>query len=160
LTGRASIRTYKNAYFDLFLWRDLIARVARERGEEIELGTYHNDRPSQHTAGDPGRLPTSAEIEAARGHTAPPAWTELQHFNERLMVTIDDTPDTVALLVYADTHYVAKEEMAALAVEMEALAVAAAADPETPTGIGAGTDDPAADGGGGPAGPADQRGAR
>jgi hypothetical protein len=159
-TGRASTRTYKHAYFDLVLWRDLIARVTRERGEEIELGSYYNDRPSQYQAGDPGRLPTAAEIEAARGHTAPPVWTELQHFNERLMVTIDDAPDTIALLVYADTHYVPKEEMAALAGEMEALAVAAAADPETPTGIGAGRDETAADGGGGPGGPADQKGAR
>lgn len=159
-TGKASTRTYKHAYFDLVLWRDLIARVARERGEEIELGTYYNDRPSQSMPGDPGRLPTAAEIQAARGHTAPPVWTELQHFNERLMVTIDDAPDTIVLLVYADTHYVPKEEMAALAGEMEALAVAAAADPETPTGIGAGMDHTAEDGGGGPGGPADEKGAR
>lgn len=134
-TGRASTRTYKHAYFDLALWRDLIARVSRERGEEVELGNYYNDRPSQYQSGDPGELPTPAEIEAARAAAAPPVWTELAHFNEHLMVTIDDLPDTIALLVHADTHYVPKEEMAALAGEMEALAVAAAADPGTPTGV-------------------------
>lgn len=135
--GRASTRTYKHAYFDLAVWHDLIARVARERGEEIELGNYYNDRPSQYQAGDPGQPPTAAEIHAARARAVGPVWTELAHFNERLMVTIDDAPDTIDLLVYADTHYVPKKQMAALAEEMEALAVAAAADPETPTGIGA-----------------------
>jgi hypothetical protein len=136
--GRAVARTYKNAYFDLAAQRELIARVNRERGEEVELSNYYNDRPSQYQSGDPGQMPTAAEIEEARSRTTPPEWTELDNFNERLMVTIDDMPDTIVLLVYADTHYVPREEMAALAGEIETLAVAAATDPETPTGVEAG----------------------
>lgn len=139
-TGRAVARTYKNAYFDLAAQHELIARVNRERGEEVELSNYYNDRPSQYQSGEPGLMPTVAEIEAARGRTAPPEWTELDNFNERLMVTIDDMPDTIVLLVYADTHYVPREEMAALAGEIESLAIAAATDPEIPTGVSAGED--------------------
>jgi len=125
---RALVRTYKNAYFDVSAWRDLITRVELERGGEVELGCYYNDRPSQHRAPDFGALPAREVIEAAKLRTGPLTWTELPFFNERLMVTIDDAPDTVALIVLADTHYVTKEEMETLAREMESLAVAAAFD--------------------------------
>jgi hypothetical protein len=134
-TRRASIRAYKHAYFDLPLWQDLIERVARERGGEIDLGCYYNDRPSQYQAPDLGSAWTRDEIEAALPRTSPLRWTQLPFFNERVMVTINDAPDAIALLVLADTHFVPKTEMERLAREMESLAVAAASDPDTATGV-------------------------
>ena len=70
----------------------------------------------------------------------PAKWTELPFFNERLMVTVDnvaeDAEDAVTLLVLADTRFVPKAEMEELARLMEAIAVAAACDPATATGVG------------------------
>lgn len=134
---KASIKTYKNAYFDLAQWKELIARVGRERGGEVDLGCYYNDRPSQYRAHKPAVAPTRDGVRAALAHTSPLTWTELPYFNEPLMVTVDDAPDAIALLVLADTRAVPKEQMEALARQLEALAVAAAFDPAVPTGVSA-----------------------
>ena len=132
---RAVTRTYKYAYFDLEQWKALLASVERERGEELAL-CYYNDRPSQRCGTAPGSEPSAQAVaEAAAGSIA---WTELPFFNERLMVTIDtalDDDEAVTVLVSADTWHVPRKDMEALARTMESLAVAAACDPATVTGI-------------------------
>ncbi len=132
---KASLRTYKHAYFDLMQWKDLVARIARDRGGDIGLGYYYNDRPSQSQVPEIGAVPTPDEVKAAIGDTGPLRWTELPFFNERLMVTINDAPAAVALLVLGDTHFVSKAEMEAVAREMEQVAVAAALDPAARTEV-------------------------
>ncbi|NUR29983.1 MAG: hypothetical protein HOV83_29730, partial [Catenulispora sp.] len=134
---RAVTRTYKYAYFDLTQWQELLADVERKRGEPLAL-CYYNDRPSQHDGTAPGPEPTVEEINAAAAVPTPATWTELPFFNERLMVTIDnaETTDAVPLLVYADTWFVPPQDMESLARLMESLAVAAACDPATRTGVG------------------------
>ncbi|GAA1984604.1 condensation domain-containing protein [Catenulispora subtropica] len=134
---RAVTRTYKHAYFDLAQWRELLADVERKRGEPLAL-CYYNDRPSQRSGTAPGREPSAEAVRAAAAVPTPATWTELPFFNERLMVTIDNVDeagDAIPLLVYADTWHVPPEDMEALARLMESLAVAAACDPGTPTGI-------------------------
>lgn len=135
---RAVMRTYKHAYFDGAQWRELVAGIERERGEEFAL-CYYNDRPSQRSATVPGPEPSAEEVLAAAAVPAPIAWTDLPFFNERLMVTVDNVDDAeaVTLLVHADTWLVPPAEMAELARSMEALAVAAACDAAAPAGIGA-----------------------
>jgi hypothetical protein len=134
-TRRASMQTYKHAYFDLLQWKDQVARIVRDRGGDIGLGYYYNDRPSQYQAPVIDAEPTPAEIEVAMPRTSPPRWTQLPFFNERLMVTINDAPDAIALLVLGDTHFVSKNEMEAVAREMESVAVQAALDPATATNV-------------------------
>jgi hypothetical protein len=128
-TWRASLNAYKHAYFDLLEWKALLARIPVERGEAIDLGCHYNDRPSRRQT--PDHAPTPDEIRDAIPLTAPPRWTNLDYFNETLMLTITDVPDAVGLMVSADTHYVSSAEMEELVRRMEAIAVEAALDPAT-----------------------------
>lgn len=134
-TRQATVKAYKHAYFDLPAWRDLIARVSRERGGEIELGCYYNDRPSEHQPAVTGVGPTRDEIEAAATRTGPMRWTLLPFFNERLMVTIDYVPNAIALLVIGDTHFVPKAEVEELARQIESIVVANALEAGLATGV-------------------------
>ena len=134
---RAVTRTYKYAYFDLEQWKTLLARVERERGQELAL-CYYNDRPSQRTATAPGPEPSIKAVLAAARNPTPVVWSTLPFFNEHLMVTIDNVPDdndAVTVLVSADTWHVTSKDMETLARTMEELAVAAACDPETRSGV-------------------------
>jgi hypothetical protein len=137
---QASMKAYKHAYFDFARWKELVARVNRERGGVVDLKCYYNDRPSQHRTDPAGAPVTPAEIEAALPRTSAPHWTELPFFNERLMVTIDDVPGAIGLIVLADTAYVPRSRMVELARELESLAVAAARDPQLPTGVSCDTE--------------------
>ncbi|ACU72148.1 condensation domain protein [Catenulispora acidiphila DSM 44928] len=132
---RAVTRTYKYAYFDLEQWKALLAAVERDRGEDLAL-CYYNDRPSQRSGTAPGAQPTpEAVAEAAPGSII---WTDLPFFNEHLMITIDNIPDddtAITVLVSADTWHVPRKDMETLARTMESLAVAAAYDPATTTGV-------------------------
>jgi hypothetical protein len=135
-TRQASTRAGKNAYFDFARWNQLIEQVNRDRGGEVDLRCYYNDRPSQFREDGAGREPTRAEIEAALADTGAPVWTEMPYFNERLMVTIDDSPGAIGLIVLADTAYYTRRRMLETARTLESLAVAAAADPTTATEVG------------------------
>ena len=135
-TWRAAIAAYKNAYFDLSRWRELLDRVAHDRPGGQDLGYYFNDRPVH---ADLGRVPTADEVVRAGEAGGPPQWTELVHFNEKLMLTIDDAPDPDAphsdgaaaldLIVSGDTHYVSRDDLGALLAEVERVAVTAALAP-------------------------------
>ncbi|MEY9890164.1 hypothetical protein ABIA31_003822 [Catenulispora sp. MAP5-51] len=134
---RAVTRTYKYAYFDLEQWKKLLADAERERGEELAL-CYYNDRPSQRGGTAPGTQPSPEEVTSAGEGTI--VWTELPFFNEHLMVTIDNAPDddeAITVLVSADTWHIPREDMETLARTMEALAVAAACDAGTGSGVAA-----------------------
>jgi hypothetical protein len=136
---RAVTRTYKYAYFDLEQWKALLAEIERERGAELAL-CYYNDRPSQRSGTAPGAEPSVGALRDAAAVPAGIEWSDLPFFNERLMVTIDNAPDNadaVTILVSADTWHVPRADMERLARMMEELAVAAACDPDTPTGVSA-----------------------
>ena len=134
---QASMKAYKHAYFDFARWKELVARVNRDRGGVVDLKCYYNDRPSQHRIDPAGAPVTVAEIEAAVPSTSAPQWSELPFFNERLMVTIDDVPGAIGLIVLADTAWVPRSQMVQLAHELESLAVDAARDPDLSTGVSA-----------------------
>jgi hypothetical protein len=133
---QASMKAYKNAYFDFARWKELVARVNRDRGGVVDLKCYYNDRPSQYRSEGAATAPSPDEIDAALPRTSALRWSELPYFNEHLMVTIDDAPGAIGLIVLADTAYVPRPRMAELAHELEALAVAVAYEPKTPTGVG------------------------
>ena len=134
---QAVTRTYKYAYFDLAQWKTLLATTERDRGQELAL-TYYNDRPSQRSTTAPGPEPTIDQITTAAQNPPPVLWSTLPFFNEHLMVTIDNAPDdtdAVTILISADTWHVTSKDMETLARTMESLAVAAACDPTTTTGL-------------------------
>lgn len=117
---RATISAYKHAYYDPDQRDELIARVGRERGAELDLSCYFNDRRSRTRA---ERVPAADEILAARPlstlHWEPPRDVPV----ERLFLHVNDVPDAVDLTVVADTHHVSPGQMEWLARELEALLV-------------------------------------
>ena len=133
-TRRAAMRTYKHAYFDPREWGAMFARLESERGAPFEI-CYYNDRPAEHRASEGEAEHDGAGLRAALALTET-EWSELEYFNERLMVTVDDARGAVKVSVFADTGYVPPAEMEDLARRMEAVLVGAAGDGEAGTGVG------------------------
>lgn len=115
---RRSLPTYKYAYYDPRRLDDLLARVSRERGEEIELGCFFNHR-TRATGAVPAR-PPGFRWEERRDDTA----------YDPLFVTVDELPDTMSVLVYIDTRFISPADAGRCVRGMAELAVAAAPDPE------------------------------
>jgi hypothetical protein len=128
LVEARSTAAYRYAYYDPAALCDVIARVSRERGEELDLACFFNDRrllTRDHTDGPP---PTPAELRAALGRTTL-RWSSQDRPIERLFVTINDEPDTLDYEIFGDTHHVAPADLEACGLAMEAMAVEAAFDP-------------------------------
>jgi hypothetical protein len=133
--GRA-IAAYKHAYYDPSRREELIARVNRERGEEVDLECSFNDRriAFRRPAGPP---PAPGRIRAALPRTSF-AWTQEQDHRpyDRLFVTVEDVPDSIQLTVVTDAHQVSPAHVEACVRGMEEAAVAMALDPTARTGVG------------------------
>lgn len=129
-TRRAAMTAYKHAYFHPAQLDDLIARVARDRDPDFDLGCFYNDRRITTRAGSAGPTPTPEQIHEARsrGHTTF-RWTIQQDDPfERLFVHIDDVPDTMQITLFMDTHFVSPGDAEAFLYRMEEVAVEAALD--------------------------------
>jgi hypothetical protein len=132
-TRRRVMATYKNAYYDPARRDELIARINRERGEEVDLQCFLNDR--RLVPRDPtGPPPTPGRIRAATAHGSF-VWThqQEQHHFDKLYVNLDDEPDTVAMTVLTDVHHVSPVAVEQFVREMEEVAVSAAIDPAART---------------------------
>ncbi|MEN3356830.1 MAG: hypothetical protein V7637_812 [Mycobacteriales bacterium] len=134
VAARASTRAAKNAYYDPYRSDELIAAVGRERGEEIELSVFFNDRRSQVGLPPPDRLPGRAEIEAALPRGTLRWERPLDRFDHALFIHVNDVPDAVDVLVCADTHQVGPADMEALVRGVEAVLVESAAGPAVVAG--------------------------
>ncbi|MFI0899060.1 AMP-binding protein [Streptomyces sp. NPDC020983] len=140
---RATVSAWKHAYYQPEDLDALIALLSRERGEDIVIGTYFNDRTTHALAPDTARQPApgelAEELRAALEETVF-TWTGRQDTSsERFFVYADDAPDgALALDIRIDTHYVSPAQAEAFARCMEAAAVEAAlgAAAGTPSGAG------------------------
>jgi hypothetical protein len=131
--SRRVIATFKNAYFDPTQMTELVETIGRERGEELDIHCYYNDRrltEEQKPVADP---PTAAEIRAALSATRFDH-VPLSRRSERLFAAIEDAPGTFRMTLEADTWHLPRETMLVCAQAMEQTAVAAALDPTDPTG--------------------------
>jgi hypothetical protein len=137
---RRAIAAYKNAYYDPDQRDGLVARVNQERAEEVDLNCLFNDRRLKpRTEGGPP--PAAGEIRAALADSS----FEWTHKQDRvrfdgLIVNIEDVPDTTQITMPFDTHQVIPSDVEACLRRMEEVAVAAALDPATPTGLRAAGD--------------------
>jgi hypothetical protein len=125
-TKRQALSAFKYAYFDPTGAAAVHERVARERGTEIELGCFYNDRRSaarEQEILDVG-APSPTTLEWLGRHDAPAT--------EPLFVHVDDAPGTMRLTVQVDTDYVSPADVEALLrlVESTALAESLAAHPD------------------------------
>ncbi|MDQ7910871.1 condensation domain-containing protein [Phytohabitans sp. ZYX-F-186] len=126
---RRAMAAYRYAYYDPRALDTLVARVAAERGEELDLSCFFNDRrlvTRDLTEAPPPADP--AEVTAALSRSRL-RWHSQDKPVERLFATINDEPDTLDYELLADSHHVAPADLAACVRGMEALAVAAAFDP-------------------------------
>jgi hypothetical protein len=123
---RASLQASKYAYFDPKDHAELLARVARERGEPVDIGCLFNvrDQSGGPMGADPP--PTPADIDAARDRSVLRWDPPLKVFPD-VMITFEDAAGAAVLVVEADTHVVSAERMAELVWGMEEAVVAAAA---------------------------------
>jgi hypothetical protein len=131
----ASISAFKNAYFKPVRIREVLAAVCEERGEEVDLGCVYNDRrlvaPREATA----TLPEPADVQAALAKSEL-SWEErTEEAADPFHVHIRESLDSVNVLVVTDSHYVAPGDVERILREMEAITVAAAFNPDLPTGV-------------------------
>jgi hypothetical protein len=133
---RASLSTHKNAYYDPAQMDALVDRVVAERGTDLELPCYFNDRRGPAAGG--GADWTAQRLREAAG-LAEFVWTTRQDIPfEPLIVHIDDLPAATRVTVFMDTHVISPADAEALLRGMEAVAVEAALDPTATTRIPAG----------------------
>jgi hypothetical protein len=125
--GRRVVATFKNAYYDPIQLAELVDRIGRERGEELDVHCYYNDRrlgQEEQRVDDP---PTTAEVQAALPATTVSYEPLTPRESERLFAAVEHAPGTFQLTLQADTWYLSREAMLACARAMEDIAVAAAA---------------------------------
>jgi hypothetical protein len=129
LAWRSAIGAYKYAYCDPVRRAALIAGIGAERGAELDLTCYLNDRRLRSRQEPGARLPGPGEVEAAlpRAELSVPHQTDKP--GERCFLHINNVPGTEHFELLADTRYLPPERIEALLRGMEAVLVQAAIRP-------------------------------
>lgn len=138
---RASTAGNLHGYYDPRRHRELLRRVARERGEDIDISCFVNDRRNEPPPRQDDPLPTVADIDAALPRTTL-RWDRTQQtYDGRFYLQVDAGPDAnvpgrvnpresqlpaVYFAIWADTHFLAPRDTEAFARELEGLLVEAA----------------------------------
>lgn len=107
---RGTVSAGKNAYYDLRKRDQLVTELGRERGEEIDISCFFNDRRTQNRAPATG-LPTEAEIRAAVPNDEERFIRHVERRTRKLFCHINDVPDTVDIMIRADTHHLAPADI-------------------------------------------------
>jgi hypothetical protein len=131
-----ALTAYKNGYSDPYAQDVVVDRVNAERGEEVELVCYYNDRRQRDREGPIVDPPTAAQILAALPESTVdwPDDPEKPRTGLYLYVA-DDDPDAIDFLMSVDLRYWTRAELEAVVRDMEAIVVATALDPTAPTGV-------------------------
>jgi hypothetical protein len=135
--AQSAINAYKNAYYNPYEQDEVIERVERERGEELDLSCFYNDRRQQERGHAGERLATPAEIHAALAHSEVGWEPEISMPRRKIYFNVDDPPGAIEFVMSVDTRYFARPDMEAIMRNVEEAAVQAALDPGAPTRVGA-----------------------
>ncbi|MFB7949114.1 condensation domain-containing protein [Kitasatospora phosalacinea] len=121
----ATLAAYKHAFFHPERLNELIARVAAERGEELDVQCFFNDR-STLAAAAPRSAPTAQALLAARARSTF-RWVRRTDLAGRILqAQFEDAPEGLLMEVLTDTHHVSPADAETLARTVEELAVGAA----------------------------------
>ena len=131
----ASIAAFKNAYFKPVRIREILATVSEERGEEIDLNCVYNDRRLVAPREVTEAIPEPTDVQAALSKSVLHWEGMSEDAADPFHIHIRESLDSVNVLAVTDSHYVAPSAVEAFLLEMEAITVAAAFDPDLPTGI-------------------------
>jgi hypothetical protein len=136
--GRAKVsvlNAYKNAYYDPYLQDEVIERVGAERGQEIDFSCFYNDRRQQDRGPSDERLASAQEIRDA----VPMAGYEWQYepdmSTRKMYFNVDDPPGAIDFKMSVDTRFFSESDTIEVVRGMESVAVQAALDPLTLTGV-------------------------
>jgi hypothetical protein len=132
---RAAMATYLNSYYDPLQRVALYDAINAERGAEIDVQVYFNDRRDQSRQQPTGPTPTAAEIRAALPasrlgwgpHSPVPQPT--------FYLDVNDAPDGMEFTLTADTRYVSPAGMESFVRTLESTVVEAAQDTSSRTGV-------------------------
>lgn len=126
---RSAISAYKYSYCDPAQRAALIARISAERGGELDLTCYVNDRRlrSREEPGDD--LPRPGQIEAALPRAELSVRRQTDKPGERCFLHINNVPGTVHYELLADTRYLPPERTEELLRGMESVLAEAALRP-------------------------------
>jgi hypothetical protein len=133
---RSAIGAYKHAYYDPDQMDELVARVARERGGEINLACFLNDRRMrgrEEPAGETGVAEES--LRAALRHSTLERGYLKDGRCDRLFMYINDMPGAMSYEMWVDVRYMSAADLEAALRGLEAVVVEAALDPAASTGI-------------------------
>ncbi|RKE23364.1 condensation domain-containing protein [Streptomyces sp. TLI_171] len=128
--ARAALAGYKYAYFHPEDLNALVARVSAERGEQVDVQCFFNDRSAH-------RPEPVAEAELPRRLRAAQAMGEFRWVRRAelsmnvLQVQFEDRPGGLLVEVLTDTRHFSAADAEALLRGIEAVAVEAALDPAT-----------------------------
>jgi hypothetical protein len=132
----SALGAYMIAYCDPLKRKELVARIGREQGAEPDIGLcFVNDRRRQYRQEPGERLPSPAEVLAARPSTLTEGY-ENQDGGERCYLHINNAPETIQYELLADTHVLSPANIEAFLRGIEAVLVEAALDPAAPTAVG------------------------
>jgi hypothetical protein len=134
-TARAAMHAYKHAYYNPIGRVQLIARVSQERGEQIDLSCFFNDRRMSGREQPTGPIPTAAEIRQAVPLSTARPMDQFGLPQQKLYLSVNDVHDAVDITMSADTRYLSPAQMEELLREMEAVTVEAATEPTDRTGV-------------------------
>ena len=135
---KVAMPALKYGYFDPEALKELIARVSEERGEDLDISTFFNDRRGSRPASGPVPIPTRDELEAARAASVFRWAVKRADPFERMFLHIDETAEFVKLTIDIDTAHLAPGIVEELARGIETAAIEAALDLATPTRVGTG----------------------
>ncbi len=132
---RAAMGAYKNGYYSTVEHQDLIARVGRERGEEMDIWCFVNDRRGPGAEPGADAPPGPAEVRAALAGSTYGWGPRQDQYDGTVYLHVDDADDAVAAEIWADTRRLAPADIERYGRALEAVLVEAACQEATPTGV-------------------------
>jgi Condensation domain len=132
---RGAVSACKHAYYDALQQQELLRRIGSERGEEIDIACFLNDRRLLTGKEPMSEPPEAQDVRAALPRSRLTWGYQQDRPSERLFIHFNAVPGTLNYEICADTHYVSPADMETCLRGLEAVAVQAALDPAARTGI-------------------------
>ncbi|HVQ96739.1 MAG TPA: condensation domain-containing protein [Mycobacteriales bacterium] len=132
--AQGTISAYKHAYCDPYAQDVVLDRVHADRGAEVELSVYYNDR-RQDARAVGGNPPTAAQIQAAVPASTLEWVQDPEMPKSALYLYVDDAPGAIEFELSGDARYFSAADLVELVRQMESVLVEAALDPAAPTGV-------------------------
>jgi hypothetical protein len=130
----ASLAAYRWAYVDPVARDRLIKAVSTRRGATLDLSCYLNDRRTRVRERPGGLAPALPQVVAATPRSTF-RWLTDVPTRERFFIHVENEPNTLAIVLSADTGYLSPADIEAYLWSIEQLAIATLADPAVPAGL-------------------------